>query len=75
MAVAWPAGVIAIAKVGTKSIEEVFIQPHCTFCRQIFLDQYFPDQYAIAIKLAVAAKSNLGSGKNSTWSGTAPLSA
>ena len=60
MAVAVSAGVIARRKgIGTKSIEEVFIGGLMHDIGKLFLDQYFPDQYAIAIKLAVAAKISI----------------
>ncbi len=60
MAVAVAAGVIARRKgIGTKSIEEVFLGGLMHDIGKLFLDQYFPDQYAIAIKLAVAAKISI----------------
>ena len=56
LATAVAAGVIARRKgIGTKSIEEVFIGGLLHDVGKLFLDQYFPDQYAIAIKLAAAA--------------------
>jgi putative nucleotidyltransferase with HDIG domain len=60
MGVAVAAGVIARRKgIGTKSIEEVFIGGLMHDLGKLFLDQYFPDQYAIAIKLAGAAKISI----------------
>ncbi len=57
MGVAAAAGVIARRKsIGAKSIEEVFVGGLLHDIGKLFLDQYFPDQYAIAIKLAAAAK-------------------
>ena len=57
MGVAAAAGVIAHRKgIGAKSVEEVFIGGLLHDIGKLFLDQYFPDQYAIAIKLAAAAK-------------------
>jgi len=57
MGVAAAAGVIARRKgIGAKSVEEVFIGGLLHDIGKLFLDQYFPDQYAIAIKLAAAAK-------------------
>ena len=57
MGVAVAAGVVARRKgIGSKSVEEVFIGGLMHDIGKLFLDQYFPDQYAIAIKLANAAK-------------------
>ncbi len=54
------AGVIARRKgIGSKSVEEVFIGGLLHDIGKLFLDQYFPDQYAIAIKLAGAAKISI----------------
>ena len=60
MGVAAAAGVIARRKsIGAKSVEEVFIGGLLHDIGKLFLDQYFPDQYAIAIKLAAAAKISI----------------
>lgn len=60
MGVAVAAGVIARRKgIGSKSVEEVFIGGLLHDIGKLFLDQYFPDQYAIAIKLAGAAKISI----------------
>ena len=57
LGVAVAAGVIARRKgIGSKSVEEVFIGGLMHDIGKLFLDQYFPDQYAIAIKLAGAAQ-------------------
>lgn len=57
MAVAVAAGVLARRKnVPAKAIEEVFVGGLLHDLGKLFLDQYFPDQYAIALKLARAAK-------------------
>ena len=58
--VAVAAGVIARRKgIGSKSVEEVFIGGLMHDIGKLFLDQYFPDQYAIAIKLASAARISI----------------
>jgi len=50
------AGVIARRKnIAAKAVEEVFVGGLLHDVGKLFLDQYFPDQYAIAIKLARAA--------------------
>jgi len=60
MATAVAAGVIARRKgIGAKSVEEVFIGGLMHDIGKLFLDQYFPDQYAIAVKLAVAARISI----------------
>ncbi len=60
MAVAVAASAIAKRKgIGTKSVEEVFIGGLMHDIGKLFLDQYFPDQYAIAMKLAGAAKISI----------------
>ncbi len=60
MGAAVAAGVIARRKgIGSKSVEEVFIGGLLHDIGKLFLDQYFPDQYAIAIKLAGAAKISI----------------
>ena len=60
MAVAVAASAIARRKgIGTKSVEEVFIGGLLHDIGKLFLDQYFPDQYAIAMKLAGAAKISI----------------
>lgn len=60
LAVAVAAGVIARRKnVPAKSVEEVFVGGLMHDIGKLFLDLYFPDQYAIAIKLAQAAKISL----------------
>ena len=60
MGVAAAAGVIARRKgIGAKSVEEVFIGGLLHDIGKLFLDQYFPDQYAIAIKLAAAANISI----------------
>jgi len=60
MATAVAAGVIARRKgIGAKSVEEVFIGGLMHDIGKLFLDQYFPDQYAIAIKLASAARISI----------------
>lgn len=57
LAVAVAAGVISRRKgIGAKAVEEVFIGGLMHDIGKLFLDQYFPDQYAIAIKLAGAAR-------------------
>lgn len=45
--------------IGSKAIEEVFIGGLMHDIGKLFLDQYFPDQYAIAMKLANAAKISI----------------
>jgi len=45
--------------IGSKAIEEVFIGGLMHDIGKLFLDQYFPDQYAIAMKLAAAAKISI----------------
>ncbi len=60
IAVAVAAGVVARRKgIGAKSVEEVFIGGLMHDIGKLFLDQYFPDQYAIAIKLAGAARISI----------------
>lgn len=60
LGVAVAAGVIARRKnIPAKSVEEVFVGGLMHDIGKLFLDQYFPDQYAIAIKLANAAKISL----------------
>ena len=60
MAVAVAASAIARRKgIGTKSVEEVFIGGLLHDIGKLFLDQYFPDQYAISMKLANAAKISI----------------
>ena len=60
IAVAVAAGVVARRKgIGSKSVEEVFIGGLMHDIGKLFLDQYFPDQYAIAIKLAGAARISI----------------
>lgn len=60
MGVAVAASAIAKRKgIGTKSVEEVFIGGLLHDIGKLFLDQYFPDQYAIAMKLAGAAKISI----------------
>lgn len=50
------AGVIARRKnIPAKAVEEVFVGGLLHDLGKLFLDQYFPDQYAIALKLARAA--------------------
>ena len=52
----------AVAKrkgIGSKAVEEVFIGGLLHDIGKLFLDQYFPDQYAIAMKLAGAAKISI----------------
>lgn len=54
------AGVIGKRKgIPTKSTEEVFVGGLMHDVGKLFLDQFFPDQYAIAIKLAAAAKISI----------------
>jgi len=54
------AGVIAKRKaIPTKLAEEVFVGGLLHDIGKLFLDQYFPDQYAIALKLARAAKISI----------------
>lgn len=54
------AGVIARRKsVPAKSVEEVFVGGLLHDLGKLFLDQFFPDQYAIALKLALAAKISI----------------
>jgi len=58
--VAVAAGVIAKRKaIPTKLAEEVFVGGLLHDVGKLFLDQYFPDQYAIALKLARAAKISI----------------
>lgn len=58
--VAVAAGVIAKRKaIPTKLAEEVFVGGLLHDVGKLFLDQYFPDQYAIAVKLARAAKISI----------------
>ncbi len=45
--------------IGAKAVEEVFIGGLLHDIGKLFLDQYFPDQYAIAMKLALAAKISI----------------
>lgn len=45
--------------IGSKAVEEVFIGGLLHDIGKLFLDQYFPDQYAIAMKLASAAKISI----------------
>ncbi len=60
VAVAVAAGVIARRKsVPAKAAEEVFVGGLMHDLGKLFLDQYFPDQYAIALKLAKAANISL----------------
>ena len=57
LASATAAGVIARRKgVAAKSIEEVFVGGLLHDIGKLFLDQFFPDQYAITLKLAKAAR-------------------
>jgi putative nucleotidyltransferase with HDIG domain len=54
------AGVIAKRKaIPTKQAEEVFVGGLLHDIGKLFLDQYFPDQYAIALKLSRAAKISI----------------
>ena len=54
------ASVIARRKnIPAKSVEEVFVGGLLHDLGKLFLDHYFPDQYAIALKLAVAAKISI----------------
>lgn len=54
------ASVIAKRKaIPTKLAEEVFVGGLLHDIGKLFLDQYFPDQYAISIKLARAAKISI----------------
>lgn len=51
------ASVVARRKnIAAKMVEEVFVGGLLHDIGKLFLDQYFPDQYAIALKLAGAAK-------------------
>ncbi len=60
LGVAVAAGIIARRKgIGAKAIEEVFIGGLLHDVGKLFLDQYFPDQYSIAIKLAAAAQISI----------------
>lgn len=60
LAVAVAAGVIARRKnIPAKSVEEVFVGGLMHDVGKLFLDLYFPDQYAIAIKLALAANISI----------------
>jgi putative nucleotidyltransferase with HDIG domain len=60
MAVAVAAGAVARRKgIGAKPVEEAFIGGLLHDIGKLFLDQYFPDQYAIALKLAAAAKISI----------------
>lgn len=57
MGVAVAAGVLARRKgLAAKAAEEAFVGGLLHDIGKLFLDQYFPDQYAIALKLARAAK-------------------
>lgn len=54
------ASVIARRKnIPAKAVEEVFVGGLLHDLGKLFLDQYFPDQYAIALKLASAAKISI----------------
>lgn len=54
------AGVLARRKnIPVKAVEEVFVGGLLHDIGKLFLDQYFPDQYAIALKLAAAAKISI----------------
>lgn len=54
------AGVVARRKnISAKAVEEVFVGGLLHDIGKLFLDQYFPDQYAIALKLALAAKISI----------------
>lgn len=58
--VAVAAGVIAKRKaIPTKLVDEVFVGGLLHDIGKLFLDQYFPDQYAIALKLSRAAKISI----------------
>lgn len=60
LATAIAAGVIGKRKnIPAKAIEEVFVGGLLHDIGKLFLDQYFPDQYAIALKLAYAAKISI----------------
>lgn len=60
LATAVAASAIARRKgIGSKAVEEVFIGGLLHDLGKLFLDQYFPDQYAIAMKLASAAKISI----------------
>ncbi len=60
LAVAVAAGVIARRKnVPAKAVEEVFVGGLMHDVGKLFLDLYFPDQYAVAIKLAQAANISI----------------
>ena len=45
--------------INKPSVEEVFIGDLLHDIGKLFLDQYFPDQYAITIKLAAAANISI----------------
>ncbi|MDQ2687596.1 MAG: HDOD domain-containing protein, partial [Armatimonadota bacterium] len=60
LATAVAAGVIARRKnIAAKMVEEVFIGGLLHDLGKLFLDQYFPDQYAIALRLAAQAKISI----------------
>lgn len=60
LATAVAAGVIARRKnIAAKMVEEVFIGGLLHDLGKLFLDQYFPDQYAIALRLAATAKISI----------------
>lgn len=60
LATAIAAGVIGKRKnIPAKAVEEVFVGGLLHDIGKLFLDQYFPDQYAIALKLAYAAKISI----------------
>ena len=60
IAVAVASGVIAKRKgIASKVVEEVFVGGLMHDIGKLFLDQYFPAQYAIAIKLATAANISI----------------
>ena len=76
MGIAAAAGVIARRKgIGAKSVEEVFIGGLLHDIGKLFLDQYFPDQYAIAMKLAARPRFRSGRRKRLPWASATPWSA
>ncbi len=60
LGVAVAAGELARRKnIPPKAVEEVFVGGLLHDIGKLFLDQFFPDQYAIALKLAAAAKISI----------------
>jgi len=56
------------------SVEEVFIGGLLHDIGKLFLNQYFPDQYAIAIKLAATANISIWGRRRPPWASAMPWS-